>query len=112
MIEGAAGAIRLDAPFLKAQRLTHYTAAALRSSWRGPRLRNGLAGKLLDRLPMPGRIRETYSFAGNGLQFQARAVMDAVRSGETGCVTMPLAESAAVLNIIETVLAQPPVKTF
>ncbi|MGO4667537.1 Gfo/Idh/MocA family protein [Bosea sp. 2RAB26] len=112
VIEGAAGAIRLDAPFLKAQRLTHYTTAALGSSWRGPRLRNGPAGKLLDRLPMPGRTREIYSFAGNGLQFQARAVMDAVRSGETGCATMPLTESAAVLNIIETVLAQPPVKTF
>lgn len=112
LIEGDTGAIRLDAPFLKVQRLTHYTTAAFGCSWRGPRLRNGLAGKLLDRLPMPGRSQENYRFAGNGLQFQARAVMDAVRRGDTGCAIMPPAESAAVLSIIETVLAQPPAKIF
>lgn len=108
LIEGSAGALRLDAPFLKAQRLTRYTPAALGSSWRGPQRRGGTAGKLLDRLPLPGRRQQGYRFAGNGLQFQARAVMDAVRAGETACPLMPLADSAAVLAAIEQVLAQPP----
>ncbi|WP_332680627.1 Gfo/Idh/MocA family protein [Bosea sp. (in: a-proteobacteria)] len=106
-VEGSKGEIRIDAPFLKAQRLTHYAPGALAAPWRD---RGGasLLRKVLDRLPLPGTRREAFGFPGNGLQFQAQAVMEAVRAGALSCETMPLAESAAVLRIIETVRAQPP----
>lgn len=106
LIEGTQGALLLEGPFLKAQRLAIFAdpgrgAAAYE---RG----QGIATRLLDRLPMPGRRGESHVFAGSGLQFQVEAAMAAIRAGETGCATMPLAESAAVLRIVETVLAQPP----
>lgn len=101
LIEGSAGAIRLEAPFLKAKRVTHYSASALASPLSGPRASHSFARRLLDRLPLPGRHQERYDFPGEGLQFQARAVMEAVRAGAHSCETMPLADSAAVLRIIE-----------
>lgn len=106
LVEGTRGALMLEAPFLKAQRLRFDAdpGRALAAYERGP----SLAARLLGRIPQSGRSSEAFAFSGNGLQFQAQAVMDAVRAGETGCGTMPLAESAAVLRIIETVLAQPP----
>ncbi|KRE16860.1 hypothetical protein ASE63_14140 [Bosea sp. Root381] len=100
LIEGSAGALRLEAPFLKAKRLTHYTPTALASPLSAPRASASFARKLLDRLPLPGRHQEQYDFPGEGLQFQAMAVMEAVRAGAWECETMPLAESAAVLRVI------------
>lgn len=106
LIEGAQGALLLEGPFLKAQRLTAYAnpSRAAAAYERG----QGLATRLLDRVPMPGRHRESHGFSGRGLQFQVEAAMAAIRAGETASATMPLAESAAVLRIVETVLAQPP----
>lgn len=106
LIEGTLGALLLEGPFLKAQRLTAYAdlGRAAAAYERG----QDLATRLLDRLPMPGRRRESHAFPGRGLQFQVEAMMAAIRAGETGCATMPLAESAAVLRIVETVLAQQP----
>lgn len=110
LVEGERGAIRLDAPFLKARRLTLYGSGAGNRPWRGLGLRpDGRVTKLLDRLPMPGRAREAFGFDGGGLQFQAQAVMEAVRAGLTEHPSMPLADSAAVLDIVGTVLARPPV---
>lgn len=106
LIEGTRGALLIETPFLKAQRLS-FVSDPVRASAvyeRG----QGLATRFLDRIPKAGRRSEIFAFPGNGLQFQAEAVMAAVRAGETGCATMPLSESAAVLRIIETVLAQPP----
>ena len=107
LIEGADGALRLDAPFLKAQRLTRYSSFARDFAPR--RQGSGLVTKVIDRLPFPGRRTENFPFPGSGLQFQAMAVMEAVRRGETACETMPLAESQAVLAIIDEVLSQEPV---
>ena len=106
LIEGAQGALLLEGPFLKAQRLTAYVdpGRAAVAYERG----QGLATRLLDRLPLPGRRRESHGFPGRGLQFQVEAAMAVIRAGETASATMPLAESAAVLRIVETVLAQPP----
>lgn len=106
LIAGTRGALLIETPFLKAQRLSFVSdpVRALAVYERG----QGLATRLLDRIPKPGRSSEIFAFAGNGLQFQAEAVMAAVRAGETGCATMPLSETAAVLRIIETVLARPP----
>lgn len=106
LIEGTQGALTLEAPFLKAQRLNFDAdpARALAAYERG----QGFAARLRDRIPKAGRSSETFAFPGNGLQFQAQAVMAAVRAGETHCATMPLSESAAVLRIVESVLAQTP----
>ncbi len=70
----------------------------------GPKGPGGLIGKVLNRLPLPGRTVEHHAFAGNGLQFQAQAVRDAVTRGEISSPIMPLEHSAAVANIVSTVL--------
>lgn len=108
LIEGSAGALRLEAPFIKARRLTHYTPAALASPLGRPHGGTSLVSRLLDHLPLPGRRQERFDFPGNGLQFEVIAAMDAIRSGARECETMPLAESAAVLRILEAARAGPP----
>lgn len=105
LIAGTRGALLLEAPFLKAQRL-RFDADPDRAEAAYER-GHDLATRLLDRVPKPGRSSEAFAFPGNGLQFQAQAVMAAIRAGEGTCPTMPLSESAAVLLIIETVLARP-----
>ncbi|RCS25705.1 gfo/Idh/MocA family oxidoreductase [Phyllobacterium salinisoli] len=114
LIEGSAGAIRLDAPFLKVQRLTLYSPAAMKSSLIAPSPQGDrLPAKLLSRLPTPlsrlwGCRIEHHPFEGNGLQFQAMAVMNALRAGETRSPIMPLQESVAVLRAIGIVLSRSP----
>ncbi|MGY6251174.1 Gfo/Idh/MocA family protein [Bosea thiooxidans] len=107
LIEGTKGALTLEAPFLKAQRLSFDAepGRAMTAYERG----QSFAARLLDRIPKPGRSTEAFAFPGNGLQFQAEAVMAAIWAGEASCGTMPLSESAAVLRIIESLLAQLPV---
>lgn len=105
LIEGEAGGLIFEAPFLKVQRLSWYADAG-RAAAAYERGAGGLA-RLLDRLPQLGRTSESFAFAGNGLQFQAEAAMTAVRTGKSACAEMPLAESAAVLRVIEAVRAKP-----
>ncbi|MEQ1950611.1 Gfo/Idh/MocA family oxidoreductase [Mesorhizobium sp. CN2-181] len=107
MIFGEGGAIRIEAPFLKAQRITLFEgrmSGLPLVGARGPT--SGAAGKLLSRLPLPGRKVGHFPFPGNGLQFEAAAVMEAVRAGAAQSSVMPLRESIAVLEVIETVLGQ------
>lgn len=107
VIEGTKGAIRLDQPFLKAKRLTVYQGFARQAPFgplAGP---GGTIGKILDRLPVPGRTIEEYPFEGNGLQFEARAVMEAIGRGETSSTIMPIADSVSALRAINIVLSQP-----
>lgn len=109
VVHGQRGALRLEAPFLKAQRLTIFSTAAARRGFTGPSgPTGGMLGRILGRLPLPGRRVENHGFPGNGLQFEARAVMQAVRAGHAGSQISPLGDSVAVLDIIGTVLAQPP----
>jgi predicted dehydrogenase len=105
-IEGSEGVLRLETPFLKAQRLARFTpkAFAMIPNDAG----SGIAAKILRRLPLPGRGVQNFAFPGNGLQFEAAAVMDAVRRGATGSETMPLADSIEVLRIVATVLSGSP----
>jgi predicted dehydrogenase len=105
LIEGERGGLVFEAPFLKVQRLSWYADAsrAVTAYERG----TGGVVRLLDRLPQSGRVNESFAFPGNGLQFQAEAVMAAIRGGELSCAEMPLGESAAVLRIIEAIRAQP-----
>lgn len=107
VIEGSEGALRLDNPFLKAQRLTLYHGLACRAPFgplSGP---PGLFGKMLDRLPIPGRSTEEYPFEGNGLQFEAEAAMRAIQRGETATAAMPIGDSVNVLRALNLVLSQP-----
>ncbi|RYE28123.1 MAG: Gfo/Idh/MocA family oxidoreductase [Hyphomicrobiales bacterium] len=105
LVEGERGGLIFEAPFLKVQRLSWYADAgkAVAAYGRGA----GGVARLLDHVPQPGRLGESFAFPGSGLQFQAEAVMAAVRAGKSACAEMPLGESAAVLRIIETVRAQP-----
>lgn len=105
LIEGTGGSLLIHAPFLKAQRLTWFSAG----SGRWPlelSAGNGIFGKIIKRLPLPGRRIESYPFSGNGLQFQAEAVRDAVRSGKISNPVMPLEHSIAVADIIGKVLSK------
>ncbi|WP_309085636.1 Gfo/Idh/MocA family oxidoreductase [Chelativorans sp.] len=109
-IEGSEGTLQIHAPFLKAQRISVYSAhlrrlPLLRQDFRGL----NRAAKLVDRIAMPGHRLAEFPFPGGGLQFQAMAAMEAIGRGETSCPVMPLAQSAAVLRIIETVRANGPV---
>ncbi len=107
VIEGTTGTIRVNAPFHKAKELTIYKGFARQaffSPLSGP---IGTIGKILDRLPVPGRIVEEYGFDGNGLQFEAIAVMDAIGTGRTGSDIMPVADSINALRAINIVLSQP-----
>lgn len=105
VIDGTTGSLRLKAPFLKAQRLTHFTGEGAASLDSGAR---GKFGKLVERLPWPGQTVERHGFPGGGLQFEAIAVMEAVRQGKTDSAVMPVADSKAGLAIIAEVLSQPP----
>ncbi|HEY4193314.1 MAG TPA: Gfo/Idh/MocA family oxidoreductase [Mesorhizobium sp.] len=104
LVEGTTGTLRLRAPFLKAQRLTHYS----RADSEIPLLEERGLSKILSGWLVPGRKVEQLRFPGGGLQFEAIAVMDAVRQGKTQSDLMPLDESRAALAIIEQVLSQPP----
>jgi predicted dehydrogenase len=107
VIEGTTGTIRLNAPFLKAKKLTLYKGVA-RQAFFGPlSAPRGIIGKIMDRLPVPGRTVEEYDFEGNGLHFEAIAVMEAIREGKAGTDIMPVADSINVLRAINIVLAQP-----
>jgi predicted dehydrogenase len=109
VVYGSKGAIRLNAPFLKAQSLTLYSEALRDVPLVGAGAdAGGYAGKLLARLPVPGRRTKRLAFPQGGLQFELKAVMDAVRSGAAQSDIMPLAQSVEVLRMIEAVLARPP----
>ncbi|PWJ77641.1 putative dehydrogenase [Pseudaminobacter salicylatoxidans] len=109
MIFGSKGAIRIAPPFLKAQRVITYRGIAGDLPLVGACARaSGTMAKVLARLPVPGRRVELFPFPGNGLQFQAAAVAEAVSGGMMQSEVMPLQDSIAVLETIESVLRQPP----
>lgn len=106
-IRGSAGALRLEPPFLKVQCLTTFSKAAAGLPLLGAGA-SGLAGRVLRRLPLPGRSVSAHSFAGGGLQFEADSFMKAVRAGQTRSDVVPPEHSIEVLKAIEAVLGQPP----
>lgn len=111
LVTGTRGALLIHPPFLKAKRLTVFRnwAAGLPLIGVGAAT-SGKLGSVLSRLPLPGRSHLSYGFEGGGLQFEAKAVMDAVRAGSIASDISQLAHSRIVLGIIETVLALPPVR--
>lgn len=107
-IFGSKGALRIAPPFLKAQRLTLYRGALRDLPLVGPRASaRGLASKLAARMPVPGLRNLHFPFPGSGLQFEAMAVMQAVRAKSVSDSIMPLADSIAVLKTVEAVLSRP-----
>lgn len=104
---GSKGALRIHPPFLKAQKLTVFDRWATGLPVIGAN-GSGFAARIANRLPIPGRQVSQYEFAGGGLQFEARAVMDDVRAGRRVSSIAPLADSVAVLGMIEQVLGRPP----
>jgi predicted dehydrogenase len=102
-IFGTKGAIRLNPPFLKAQKVTLFSAPL-----RGLAGAGGLAGKALAHLPLPGKRTKNHTFPGGGLQFEAEAFARSVRQGALQNSVMPLQDSIAVLKIIEAIKARPP----
>lgn len=107
-IIGAHGALVLHAPFLKAQRLSLFRGWTKDLPLIGASAAStGLSGRVLARLPLPGRVVQSYTFPGNGLQFQIEAAMQAVRAGRAESSIMPLTQSVGVLKIIEAVRSQP-----
>ncbi|WP_306120032.1 MULTISPECIES: Gfo/Idh/MocA family oxidoreductase [unclassified Roseitalea] len=101
-IFGEAGTLRLDRPFLAAQAL---------SVWQRPMQTapsdRGLRGRLARRLSMDGRKRLRCPALGSGLAHQAVAVQQALARGDTQHALMPIDESAAAIDIIERILAEP-----
>ncbi len=105
-IKGSKGTFRISDPFVRARRVEIGTSRLAR--WAMSLSKNGTAAKVLARLPFPGHKIIQFPYEGHGLSFQAQAVMDALRRGETGHAIMPISESAAVLRAISLVMAQPP----
>jgi predicted dehydrogenase len=104
VITGTDGVLVLDAPFLKAQRIIRCTHRAYRlMAATGSGLGHRATARLARTLRLPGLSVSRFDFPGNGLQFEAAAVMEAVRGGATQSEIMPLAHSVAVLEAIEAV---------
>lgn len=101
IIVGSEGALRLEAPFLKAQRLTLFSRRSAEAALLGGG--RSLLSRVAARLPLPGREVRSFSFDGAGLRFEAEEVMRVVRSGGTQSADMPLADSVAVLEILDAV---------
>lgn len=108
-VEGTKGSLRLEAPFLKATRLTLSKNPLPEPAAPPKDLAGRLAARIARELPRPGRRSERFPFPGGGLQFEAAAVMEAVREGRTGSDLMPLAESVAVLEIVDEIRRLPPI---
>ena len=103
IVIGSEGALRLEAPFLKAQRLTLFSQESAKAALSGGG--RSLLSRVAARLPRSGREIRSFAFDGVGLRFEAAEVMRAVRAGEIRSPVMPLADSLAVLEIIDAVRA-------
>lgn len=105
-IKGAKGTIRISDPFIRARRIEIAASGLARRVM--SLAKSGSAAKLLARVPFPGHTVLQFPYQGHGLSFQADAVMQALRGGETGHRSMPLSASVAVLRAISMLLAHPP----
>lgn len=105
-IKGSKGTVRISDPFVRARRVEVGTSSLARSAM--SLSKSSIAAKALARLPFPGHKVMQFSHQSHGLSYQAQAVMDALRRGETGHSLMPMSESAAVLRAISQVMSHPP----
>jgi predicted dehydrogenase len=105
-VKGSKGTIRIGSPFIGARRIEVATTAFAQRIM--ALCSNGIAAKILARLPFPGHRVMQFDYQGHGLSFQAEAVMQALRCGETGHKSMPMSDSAAVLRAIAMLMSFPP----
>lgn len=108
-ITGTKGTIRIEDPFIQARAIRMLRGRGALSKILNPNIGApmGMAQKIAARLPLPGQTRHQATYQGTGLQFQARAIADAVRSGDTSGL-VPLEESAAALRAVNLILSAPP----
>lgn len=105
-IIGTKGHIRISGPFIRARRIEVATGMLSRKLMLT--FKSGLVAKLLTKLPIPGRQLLRFDDRSHGLFYQAVAMMDALRAGRTSVDAMPLANSTAVLRVIDLLLSQAP----
>jgi predicted dehydrogenase len=108
-ITGTKGVLRIEDPFIRGQRIRVLRGFVARSSLVRPPLDQpmGFAHKLAKRIPLPGQRGTNFPYPGNGLQFEAAAFADLIRQGGKSSGNSPLEDSIAVLQMIESVMAQP-----
>lgn len=107
LIRGAKGTIIIHDPFLKASRVSYlsYWGAKL---WLAPFFRKyALLNKLISRISLPGKKSMTYPLSGNGLHYQASAMVAAIKAGQIVIADNTVDDSVQVLQIIDHVLSQP-----
>ncbi len=109
IIYGSEGAILIHDPFLKASRISYLSHWAAKF-WLSSFLRkNAVLYKLISRMSLPGKKTINYPLAGNGLHYQAAAMVAAIAAGKTEIAQNTLEDSVQVLQIIDQVLTQPPI---
>lgn len=110
IVEGETGSLVIDAPFLRASRviLTRNRIVHRLAVPPGSGRLSRIAGKIADRLPLPGLTVYRHDFPGNGLQFEIAAASQAILEGKHRQSRMPLSASTEALGIIESIRARPP----
>jgi predicted dehydrogenase len=109
-ISGTKSVLRIENPFIKGQDLRILRGRIRREPLGRPPVYKdlGFVQKLVKKLPLPGQHNLNFSYPGNGLQFQAAAFAELVRSGAKVSDISPLTDSILVLRMIESVLSDPP----
>lgn len=107
LIRGDKGAILIHSPFLKASCVSYFSSWGAKF-WLAPFFRNNrLFNKLMSRISLPGKKTISYPLMGNGLNYQAEAMITAIKAGQIETAQNTLADTVLVLQIIDQVLSQP-----
>jgi predicted dehydrogenase len=108
-VEGTEGVLRIESPFIQGKTVRVLRGKAAKHGLLRPPLNRTMTKleKIAARLPLPGQETYRFDYRGHGLQFEAAAMAQAVRSGDaSGLVSS--ADSAAVLHAIGLILSRPP----
>lgn len=117
-IMGTQGYIRVHAPLYRPSQLSIQTFSPLQSAerietvgWKSQLKQNAFLKKsyrLLTRFThQPKKIEVSYT--GNGYQYEALEAMTCLRTGKSESQIMPLAETLAILEIVDTIREQWPI---
>ncbi|TDH34430.1 Gfo/Idh/MocA family oxidoreductase [Pseudohoeflea suaedae] len=114
IIEGDKGTLVLGIPFIGARILGRYNSPAMADlAFPGG---EGFAArwrrKIGARLPLPGAKRKIFPVPGTGLSCEIEAASNAIREGRMEEPDNTLSDSLMVIEIVETILAQDPKKSW